>query len=56
MKRDYEIAVDLLTNGKVSHDFVITHRYGLEEYEGAINSAFDKYGSKCLRAVFMHAS
>jgi 2-desacetyl-2-hydroxyethyl bacteriochlorophyllide A dehydrogenase len=56
MKRDYEIAVDLLTNGKVSHDFVITHRYGLEEYESAINTAFDKDGSKCLRSVFMHES
>jgi 2-desacetyl-2-hydroxyethyl bacteriochlorophyllide A dehydrogenase len=54
MKRDYQIAVDLLTSGQVSHDYVVTHRFKLTEYKKALDTAFDKRGSQCLRVVFMH--
>ncbi len=54
MKRDYEIAVDLLESGKVRHDFVVTHRYPLSEWRDAITTAFDKKGTGCLRSVMFH--
>ena len=54
MKRDYQIAVDLLTSGQVRHDFLVTHRFPLSEFRRAVDTAFDKKESHCLRAVFIH--
>jgi len=54
LKPDYQIALDLLATGQITHDFVVTHRFSLEEYQSAINTAFDKKNSACLRAMFIH--
>jgi len=54
VKRDYQIAVDLLASGKVDHEFVITHRFPLESWREAIATAFDKKNTGCLRAVIIH--
>lgn len=54
MKRDYQIAVDLLASGRVTHDGAITHRFPLSQWREAIATAFDKKGSGCLRAVMLH--
>ena len=54
MKSDYRIALDLLAAGQVTHDFVVTHRFALEEFDKAIATAFDKKGNECLRAMFIH--
>jgi len=54
MRRDYRIAVDLLATGRVSHEFAVTHRFPLSDWREAIDTAFDKKGSQCLRAVMMH--
>jgi threonine dehydrogenase-like Zn-dependent dehydrogenase len=56
IRRDYQIALDLLASGQATHDFVVTHRFQITEYEKAINTAFDKKGNKCLRAMFIHES
>jgi len=56
LKRDYQIAVDLLASGRVRHDFVVTHRYPLTQWRDAIETAFDKKGSGCLRSVMFHDS
>ncbi len=53
MKPDYEIALDLLASGQASHDFVVTHRFAPEEFVEAIDTAFDKKGNECLRAMFI---
>ncbi len=54
IRRDYQIALDLLASGQTTHDFMVTHRFPLTEYEKAINTAFDKKGTRCLRAMFIH--
>lgn len=54
MKRDYAIAMELLASGKVSHDFVVTHRFPIASWREAIATAFDKKGTGCLRAVMHH--
>ena len=54
MKSDYRIALDLLSSGQASHEHVVTHRFALEDFEKAINTAFDKKTNKCLRAMFIH--
>lgn len=56
MRRDYQIALDLLGSGQATHDFMVTHRFPITEYEKAINTAFDKKGHRCLRAMFIHES
>ncbi len=54
MIRDYQIAVDLLSSGRVSHDSLITHRFPISQWRDAISTAFDKRGTGCLRAVMLH--
>ncbi|UCF10071.1 MAG: alcohol dehydrogenase catalytic domain-containing protein [Candidatus Bipolaricaulota bacterium] len=53
MKSDYEIALDLLASGQATHDFVVTHRFAPEQFNEAIETAFDKKGNQCLRAMFV---
>ncbi len=54
VRRDYQIALDLLASGQATHDSVVTHPFPISEYKRAINTAFDKQGSRCLRAMFIH--
>jgi threonine dehydrogenase-like Zn-dependent dehydrogenase len=53
LKPDYEIALDLLASGQAKHDFVVTHRFAPEDFQKAIDTAFDKKGNQCLRAMFI---
>lgn len=53
-KRDYQIAMELLASGQVSHEFVVTHRFPIHRWKEAISTAFDKGKYGCLRAVFIH--
>ncbi|MFC2077987.1 zinc-binding dehydrogenase [Candidatus Bipolaricaulota bacterium] len=52
--RDFQIALDLLGNGQVDHDLLVTHRFSLDEWREAVSSAFGKAGSACLRSVILH--
>jgi len=52
--RDFQIAMDLLASGQVNHDLLVTHRFPLSKWQEAIETAFDKQKSECLRALFVH--
>ncbi|UCF10072.1 MAG: alcohol dehydrogenase catalytic domain-containing protein [Candidatus Bipolaricaulota bacterium] len=52
--RDFQIAVDLLANGQVDHDLLVTHRFSLDNWHDAVSSAFGKSDSRCLRSVIVH--
>jgi len=54
MKRDFQIALDLLKNRQVVHDFLTTHTFPLTSWRDAIGTAFSKGENKCLRAVMKH--
>jgi len=53
LKSDYEIALDLLASGQATHSNVVTHRFAPSDFKKAIDTAFDKKGNECLRAMFI---
>jgi threonine dehydrogenase-like Zn-dependent dehydrogenase len=45
--------MDLLRDGKVSHQELITHRYAPEQWEDAINMAISKGKNKAIKTMFV---
>ena len=41
-KHDYEVAIDLLSSGKVRVKEMVTHRYGLDDIQKGFETAYDK--------------
>lgn len=39
---DYEVAIDLLTSGKVPYREIVTHKYGLDDIQEGFATAYDK--------------
>lgn len=52
-EREFQIAMDLLRDGKVSHQELITHRYSPEQWENAINMAISKGKNQSVKTMFI---
>ncbi len=52
-RREFQIALDLLADGRVNHRRLITHRFAPCEYRQAIDAAMDKARHKLLKALFV---
>jgi len=48
----YKVAVDLLKEGKVSLERLLTHKFRLEDYGEAIEANLDKSRTGLIKAVF----
>ncbi len=45
-------ALDVLAAGLLPHEAVVTHQFGLESYQEAVNTAIDRGGSRAIKVVF----
>ncbi len=54
-QREYQIAMDLLRDGKVDHFSLITHKFSPEEYRQAIDVAIAKGKKQCIKSMFIRA-
>jgi len=50
--RTFQLALDLMAEGKVDLAPLVTHRFRLEEYRRALTAVANKGGNKVVRAVF----
>jgi threonine dehydrogenase-like Zn-dependent dehydrogenase len=51
-RRTYDIALELMAEGKVDLGWMVSHRYRLEEYKRALKEIGDKKKHKIIKAVF----
>jgi L-iditol 2-dehydrogenase len=52
-EREFQLAMDLLRDGKVSHQELITHRYAPEQWFDAINMAISKGKNQSVKTMFI---
>ena len=52
-KTDFEIALDLISSGKINAAHMITHRFALKDINEAFAAALDKQTSKAVKVVMI---
>jgi L-iditol 2-dehydrogenase len=52
-EREYQIAMDLLKDGKVDHKSLVTHRYPPSEFKAAIEMAIAKGKNQSIKTMFI---
>jgi len=50
---EFQISIDLLEEGKVNAEDIITHKFPLDQINDAFNAALNKYESKATKVVVM---
>jgi threonine dehydrogenase-like Zn-dependent dehydrogenase len=50
---EFQIAIDLLKEGKVNAEAIITHKFPLDQISDAFQAALNKYESKATKVVVM---
>jgi threonine dehydrogenase-like Zn-dependent dehydrogenase len=51
--REFQLAMDLLRDGKASHDELITHRYSPDQWKDAINMSISKGKNQSIKTMFI---
>jgi len=51
--REFQIAMDLLRDGKVEHKSLVTHRFAAQDWKDAIQMAISKGKNKSVKAMFI---
>jgi threonine dehydrogenase-like Zn-dependent dehydrogenase len=52
--RTFDLAIQLMRNGKVNLSSLITHRFRLDQYKEALSTAINKGRSATIKVVFEH--
>ncbi|RPI87078.1 MAG: hypothetical protein EHM41_06295, partial [Chloroflexi bacterium] len=52
-EREFQLAMDLLRDGKVTHQELVTHRYAPEQWLDAINMTISKGKNQSIKTMFI---
>lgn len=52
-RHEFQIALDLLANGRVNHQRLITHTFAPRDYQQAFDAVIDKGRNKLIKALFV---
>jgi threonine dehydrogenase-like Zn-dependent dehydrogenase len=52
-KREFQISMDLLANGLIDHQSLVTHRFSPKDYKLAIDLAIEKGENKSIKTMFI---
>jgi len=53
-KRTYQATIDLINEGKLQLDGLVTHSFPITDYDTAINTALNKKAHQSIKVVFKH--
>jgi len=54
-KREFQMALDLVSSGKAEQASMITHRFPIEEWHDAIQTAIEKHRSLASKVMFIYS-
>jgi threonine dehydrogenase-like Zn-dependent dehydrogenase len=54
-KREFQMALDMVSSGKAEQSSMITHRFTIKEWREAIQTAIDKHRTHASKAMFIYS-
>ena len=53
-KREFQMALDMVSSGKAEQASMITHRFAIQDWREAIQTAIDKHRTHASKAMFIY--
>ena len=54
-KREFQMALDMVSSGKAEQSSMITHRFAIQDWREAVQTAIDKHRTHASKAMFIYS-